>query len=91
MPNSDDHLVGRLPDSITHAILAGRKIDAIKQLRQRYNLGLKEAKHVVDEYIAENGEELGEEPQTVGITIERIVLLIIVAAIGYGLYDYLLT
>ena len=91
MPNNDDHLIGRLPDSITHAIVAGRKIDAIKLLRKRYNLGLKEAKHIVDEYITENGEDLGEEPQTVDITIERIVFLIIVVAIGYGLYDYLLT
>ena len=90
MPNSDDHLVVRLPDFIIHAIQQGHKIEAIKHVRQHYNVGLKEAKHIVEEYISENGGADNEEPETAGITIERILFLLIVAAILYGLYDYLM-
>ena len=90
MPNSDDHLVGRLPDFVIHAIQHGRKIEAIKHVRQHYNIGLKEAKHIVEEYITENGGPDIEEPETTGITIERILFLLIVAAILYGLYELLM-
>lgn len=90
MQHPDDHMVGRLPSSVIAAIQSGRKIDAIKSIREQYNLGLKEAKHVVDAYIDENGEDESEEPKTVGITIERVILMLIVIAILYGLYDYLM-
>ena len=89
MQNKDDHLVGRLPDNVIHAIQQGRKIDAIKHLREHYKIGLKEAKHIVDDYISENGEEESEEPKTAGLTIERVIFLLLVAAILYGVYDYL--
>lgn len=90
MQHRDDHLVGRLPSSVIDAIQSGRKIEAIKSIREQYKLGLKEAKHVVDAYIDENGEDESEEPRTVGITIERVILMLIVIAILYGLYDYLI-
>ena len=90
MQIQEDHLVGRLPDYVIHAIQHGRKIEAIKHIRGHYNVGLKEAKHIVDEYISENGEPESEEPKTIGITTERIVFLLIIATILYGLYDYLM-
>ena len=90
MQHRDDHLVGRLPSRVIDAIQSGRKIEAIKSIREQYNLGLKEAKQVVDAYVDENGEDESEEPRTVGITIERVILMLIVIAILYGLYDYLI-
>ena len=90
MQNQDDHLVGRLPDFVIHAIQHGRKIEAIKHVREHYKIGLKEAKQIVDEYISENGGPESEEPETVGITFERILFLLIVVAILYGVYDYLM-
>ena len=90
MQYQDDHLVGRLPDYVIHAIQHGRKIEAIKHIREHYKIGLKEAKYIVDEYISENGGPDIEEPQTAGFTIERFIFLLIVAAILYGLYEYLM-
>lgn len=90
MQNQNDHLVGRLPDFVIHAIQHGRKIEAIKHVREHYKIGLKEAKQIVDGYIAENGGPESEEPETAGLTIERILFLLIVAAILYGVYDYLM-
>ncbi len=40
-----------LPAQVTAAIRAGRKIDAIKQLRAGRNIGLKEAKEIVGAYV----------------------------------------
>ena len=44
----------KLPTEVIDAIKAGRKIDAIKLLRESNSLGLKEAKHAVDAYIRAN-------------------------------------
>ena len=46
MPSAP-HLVGE-SDSIEALVVAGRKIEAIKQLRSETGLGLKEAKDEVD-------------------------------------------
>ena len=89
MQDNSDYLVGRMPNFIVHAIQHGRKIEAIKHVRQHYQVGLKQAKQIVEEYIAENGGAENEQPETAGLTIERVILLLIVAAIIYGLYDYL--
>ena len=39
-----------LPDHIRKALEQGRKIEAIKQLREAEGLGLKEAKDIIDQY-----------------------------------------
>ena len=39
---------------VIDAIQSGQKIQAIKLLRERRNIGLKEAKEVVDSYIVQN-------------------------------------
>lgn len=44
----------KLSDEILAAIRANRKIKAIKLLREEQNIGLKEAKDVVDKYVAGN-------------------------------------
>ena len=39
-----------LPDAVVALIQQGRKIDAIKSLREQTGVGLKEAKHAVESY-----------------------------------------
>jgi len=39
-----------LPSSVVSALSQGKKIEAIKLLREAYGIGLKEAKDLVDEY-----------------------------------------
>ncbi len=90
MQSSDDHLVGRLPQHVLSAIQNGNKIAAIKSLREQYNIDLKQAKYIVDEYISENGDKETEEPQSAGWTIERLILGVILIAVLYGLYDLLM-
>ncbi len=51
------------------AIGPGQKIQCIKKIRENFGLGLKEAKHVVDEYFA-SGQIIGlpdDEPPMVGV------------------------
>lgn len=43
-----------LPDEAIASLQAGRKIDAIKAVREREGLGLKEAKQRVDQYVRDN-------------------------------------
>lgn len=45
-----------LPDNVIAAIRAGHKIQAIKALRERHNVGLREAKDMVESYIDEHPE-----------------------------------
>jgi len=40
-----------LPDAAIAAIANGQKIEAIKIIRQEWNIGLKEAKDAVDDYV----------------------------------------
>ena len=50
----------RLPDDAIAALQAGRKIEAIKILREAEGIGLKEAKQRVDRYAGENPHILPE-------------------------------
>ena len=47
-----------LPDDVLDALHASRKIDAIKLLREQRHLGLREAKQLVDAYVAENEQRV---------------------------------
>ena len=41
-----------LPDEVIHALRHGNTVEAIKRLRESTGLGLKEAKTVIDHYLA---------------------------------------
>lgn len=47
---------GQLPPDAVAALNAGRKIEAIKIVRERQGIGLKEAKELVDSYVAVHPE-----------------------------------
>lgn len=73
-----------LPADVVNAILAGRKIEAIKLLREARGLGLKDAKHAVDAYIRQNPS--AEQPRSSG---GGLVIVVILAILGYALYKSL--
>jgi len=49
-----------LPADVKNAVHANRKVEAIKLLRKQRNMGLKEAKEIVDAYIDEDRDLIGE-------------------------------
>lgn len=67
-----------LPDQVVSAIHAGRKIEAIKLLREARGLGLKEAKHAVDAYVRENPSVQQPQSGSNGLIIVVIVILVLV-------------
>jgi len=73
-----------LPPEVINALWAGKKIDAIKLLREQQNIGLKEAKDAVDQYI-ESDPALKQQLQTSG-NRGCLVWTIIIAACAIGWY-----
>jgi hypothetical protein len=56
-----------LSDAVIAAIQRGRKIDAIKILREETGVGLKEAKHTVDAYVRRHpamASQIGPKTET---------------------------
>lgn len=70
-----------LPDQVVSAIQAGRKIDAIKLLRETQGIGLKEAKHAVDAYLLEHPSLQQAQPNSNGLVF--IVLILVIGYLGY--------
>lgn len=75
-----------LSENVLAAIASNRKIDAIKLLREEKNLGLKEAKEIVDAYIANNPDLAKSKPQASGFNIKPLLLAAAVTAIAYFVY-----
>ncbi|GAA3925309.1 ribosomal protein L7/L12 [Litoribacillus peritrichatus] len=71
-----------LSPEVTDAINRGRKIEAIKILREQQNLGLKEAKDIIDQYITDNPDKLSTHANPKGkLSWSLIMMVIILAAI----------
>ena len=69
-------------------IQANRKVTAIKLVREQHNIGLKEAKEIVDTYTAAHPHSSGQhstEPKGGG---SRLVFVVIMAGLAYSLYRY---
>ena len=77
----------QLSSAVMNAIRSGRKIDAIKQLREERGLGLKESKHIIDRematYRAAN-PHLAQKNQS-----SHFQTFLVIVAIGLALYIYL--
>jgi hypothetical protein len=78
-----------LPNDVLDAVHSNRKIEAIKLLRVHRNLGLKEAKHVIDAYVAENPQLIRQPPAEEGSGFGRIFFVGIVMAVIYFAYRQL--
>lgn len=79
-----------LPDAAIAALTNGRKIEAVKVLRREWNIDLKEAKDVVDQYLSSiSSSQRARRAPTVDTGTGRLlwlVLVIIVAVTGYYLW-----
>ena len=74
----------KLPEQVISQIRAGRKIQAIKLLREAQGIGLKEAKQAVDAYMRENPSP--QQPKSSG---NGLVLIIAALLIAYVVYQFL--
>jgi hypothetical protein len=77
-----------LPEDVVAEIHANRKIAAIKLLREHRGIGLKEAKEVVDDYLAQLPPGTITQPQRADSGIGRVLLVGAGAALIYLLYNY---
>ena len=75
-----------LPADVKNAIHANHKIEAIKLLRTRQNLGLKEAKDIVDAYIDENRHVIRHQRQGRESGVGRLLIIIILGGVIYAAY-----
>lgn len=78
-----------LPGDVLEAVHSNRKIDAIKLLRAHRNLGLKEAKHMIDAYIVEHPQLIRQPTAGEGTAFGRIFFVGIIVAIVYLVYRLL--
>lgn len=73
-----------LPETVKQAIHDGRKVDAIKQLRAEWKIGLKEAKEEVDHYVFNNPSLFPQAMPSAGVGAGKIIIVImIIAAVGF--------
>ena len=73
-----------LPAEVVAAIEAGRKIDAIKLLREAKGLGLKEAKHEVDAYLRAHPPV--RQPRS---GANGLIFIVVVGLLGFAAYQLL--
>ena len=77
-----------LPDDVLQLLHANRKIDAIKLLRTHHRLDLKEAKDVVDAYMAKNPQLIRRSSPASETGVSRFIFILIIIAVLYALYRY---
>jgi len=85
---SEPQEADELPPDVVDALRRGRKIDAIKLIRERQGLDLKDAKALVERFVAANRAEPGLAAPGEGVGAGWIVTLIAIVAILYALYTY---
>ncbi|MGH7930010.1 MAG: ribosomal protein L7/L12 [Candidatus Binatia bacterium] len=76
-----------LPPSAIAALYKGNKIEGIKIVREERNIGLKEAKDAVEQYVA-GQPSLQTALATAQSQGKRSVLLWLIATIALALYAY---
>jgi hypothetical protein len=77
-----------LPEDVLAAIRANRKIGAIKLLRGHQNIGLKEAKEIVDAHIERHPPSAGSRPQQSGSGFAPLVYASLVTGLVYAAYKF---
>lgn len=77
-----------IPEEVIAEIKANRKVSAIKMLRKHLDVDLKEAKEIVDTYIAQNPSAPTVEAPEMDTGIGRILLLVIGVGLIFGIYKY---
>lgn len=77
-----------LEQEVVDALTDGRKIEAIKILRNKRNIDLKESKELIEQYIRDNSNTMSQS-QT-NRSINGILFLIAMAGIAYLVYENVL-
>ena len=72
-----------LSDRVMYFVRQGRHIGAIKQLREETGLGLKEAKHVIDEAVRQYRISNPNHEMQDNESKWPIIFLLLMAAAGY--------
>lgn len=78
-----------LPEEVIAAIEDGRKIEAIKLLREQRNLDLKSAKKAVETHAAARPSPPRPSVVASDSGLPRFILIVIVVAVLYFVYRYL--
>ena len=76
----------KLPSDVKNAIHANRKIEAIKLLRKQQNLGLKEAKEIIDAYFEENHHLIDNQRKGRESGLGQLIVIVILGGIVYAAY-----
>lgn len=89
--SDNEQKAGELPAAAIAALTKGRQIEAVKIVRSEWNLGLKEAKECVDQYLS--SEKISQGVRNTP-TVERgksrllpFVVIMIVVIIGYYMWS----
>lgn len=78
-----------LPLEVIDAIRSNRKIEAIKVLRERRGLGLREAKEQVDAYCRENPGQEAHIQKVSESGLGGLVWIVAIAVVAYVAYRFL--
>ena len=78
-----------LPAKVVELIKAGRKVQAIKAVRDSHDLGLREAKEMVEAYVQENPDLQNHRRLEAESGVGRLILFALLAAAGYVVYRVL--
>lgn len=73
-------------DAVLQLVDAGRKIDAIKQLREETGLSLKDAKHVIDKLSGSRQPAVAPPTQQGGA--DAVIKIIVAAVVLYLAYRF---
>ena len=77
-----------LPIDVVAKIQANRKVTAIKLLRSHQDIGLKEAKEIVDAYMDAHPSSIGSSTQESQGSFGRILILVLGVGVIYAIYRY---
>jgi ribosomal protein L7/L12 len=77
-----------LPVDVIAEIQANRKVTAIKLLRSHQDIGLKEAKKIVDAYMDAHPSNNSSSAQESEGSFGRIVILALGVGVIYAIYSY---
>jgi hypothetical protein len=78
-----------LPANVVELIKAGRKIQAIKAVRESQGMGLREAKEMVEAYVRENSDLQTHRRLESESGVGRLLLFAMIAVAGYIVYRVL--
>jgi hypothetical protein len=78
-----------IPEDVIAEIQADRKVNAIKLLRKHLGVDLKEAKQIVDSYVAEHPSTPASRTPETDTGIGRIIILALGVGAIYGIYKLL--